>query len=191
PGAANPNTIALLALRRWCGGLTLSSPRMAPSWHGLWALLAGLTVLLLMVLLAQGPVAAFRQLFDIPGHIRLLRGGMRRMQRAGGVVAAVIGFMVVSWTGAQSLVFFRESGRTDLLSLTRSRGLGELATEQGILAALTPLRDVAGLADNFALLCVAVIVLFRASVDPHRSGEPHASTGEGRPRPSWTVIGSA
>src|SRR5215831_12166277 len=61
PGAANPNTIALLALRRWCGGLTLSSPRMAPSWHGLWALLAGLTVLLLMVLLAQGPVAARRR----------------------------------------------------------------------------------------------------------------------------------
>jgi hypothetical protein len=189
PGAANPNTIALLALRRWCGGLTLSSPRMAPGWHGLWALLVGVSVLLLMVLVAQGPVVAFRQLFDIPGHIRLLRGGMRRMQRAGGVVAAVIGFMVVSWTGAQSLVFYRESGRTDLLSLTRSRGLGELATEQGILAALTPLRDVAGLADNLPLVVVAVIVLFRASIEPQRSREPSLATGQdrGRAQPGWTT----
>src|SRR5262249_51465831 len=122
--------------------------------------------------------------------IRLLRDGMRRMHRAGGVVAAVIGFMVMSWTGAQAFVFYRESGRTDLLSLTRSRRLGELAAEQGILSALTPLRDVAGLADNLPLLVVAVIVLFRASIEPQRAGEPSLATGQnrGRAQPGWTTV---
>ena len=50
--------------------------------------------------------------------------------------------------------------------LTRSRSLGELAIEQGILAGLTPLRDVAGLGDNLPLLVCAVIVLFRVSFEP-------------------------
>jgi hypothetical protein len=191
PGAANPNAIALLALRRWCGGLTLSSPRAVPGWHGLSALLVGLAVLLLVVLVAQGPVGAFRQLLDIPGHIRLVREGVRRIRRAGRIVAALIGFTVLSWTGAQSLVFNREGGRADLSALTRSRGLGELAAEQGILAALTPLRDVAGLADNLPLLIVAVIVVFRASVEPQRTGEPgapKAGLGRGRAQPAWTAI---
>ncbi len=188
-GAANPNSIALLALRRWCGSLTLSSPRAVPGWHGFWALLAGLVVLFLVVLVAQGPLGALRQLFDIPGHVRLVRDGTRRVRRAGRIVAALIGFTVVSWTAAQSLVFSREGGRTDLLLLTRSRGLTELAAEQGVLAGLTPLRDVAGLADNLPLLIVAAIVLFRASIEPQRSGEPGASAvGSGRAQPGWTTI---
>lgn len=190
PGSANASTIALLALRRWCGSLTLSSPQPAPGWHGVWALLAGLAALLLVVLAAQGPVRALGQLFDIPGHIRLLWGGGRRLLRAAGVIAAVIGFMVLSWTGAQSLVFYRESGRAELVALMRSRGLGELAAEQGVLAASTPLRDVAGLADNLPLLVVAVILLFRASIEPQSTGEPSAATGQGpgRSRPGWTTL---
>jgi hypothetical protein len=191
PGAANSNSIALLALRRWCGSLTLSSPRAIPGWHGLWALLAGLAVLLAVVLVAQGPVGAFRQLLDIPGHIRLVRDGVRRIRRAGRIVAALIGFTVLSWTGAESFVFNRDSGRADLIALTRSRGLGELAAEQGALAALTPLRDVAGLADNLPLLIVAVIVVFRASVEPQRSEQPGASrpgSGRGQAKPAWTTI---
>jgi hypothetical protein len=191
PGAANPNSIALLALRRWCGSLTLSSPRPIPGWHGLGVLLAGLVVLLAIVLVAQGPLEALRQLLDIPGHIRLVRDGVRRIGRAGRIVAALIGFTVFSWTGAQSFVFNRETGRADLIALTRSRGLGELAVEQGVLAALTPLRDVAGLADNLPLLIVAVIVIFRASVEPQRSEQgvtPRAGSGRGRAQPAWTTI---
>lgn len=190
PGTANPSTVALLALRRWCGGLTLSSPRSAPGWHGLGALLAGWGVLLLVILVAQGPPRALRQLLDFPGHLRLLGDGIRRLRRAGGVVAAVIGLTVLSWTGAQSMVFYREGGRAELLSLTRSRATGELAMEQGILAASTPLRDVAGLADNLPLLIVAVIALFRASIEPQDSGDLTATTGRGRGRahPGWTTL---
>ena len=46
------------------------------------------------------------------------------MRRAAGVVAALIGFAVLSWTGAQSLVFAQEEGRAELLALTRSRRTG-------------------------------------------------------------------
>ncbi len=199
PGTANPNAISLLALRRWCGSLTLSSPRPAPDLHGLFALLAGLAVLFAVVMVAQGPARALGQLFDIPGHIRLVRDGLRRLRRSSRMVAALIGFTVVSWTGSQSLAFLRDSsrgdvaqtGRGDLIQLTRSRGLGELAAEQGVLAALTPLRDVAGLADNLPLLIVAAILVFRASIEPQRSGEAGASVagaGRGRAHPGWTTV---
>ena len=56
---------------------------------------------------------------------------------------------------------------------------------------MTPLRDVAGLADNLPLLIVAAIVVFRASIEPQRSGEPGASaagSGRGRAQPGWTTI---
>jgi hypothetical protein len=89
------------------------------------------------------------------------------------------------------MVYNADSGRTDLLLLIKSRGLGELAVEQGVLAGLTPLRDVAGLGDNLPLLIVAVIVVFRLSIDPHGSGKgAGAGSGSGRvrPRPGWTTL---
>src|SRR5262249_4243669 len=126
-GGVNPNSLAPLALRRWFAGLTLSSPQFIPSWHGLWAFLAGLGMLLLAAILIQGPIAAGRQLFDLPGHVRLARDGVRRVWRAGRLVATAIAFTVISWTGAEAMVYSADSGRTDLLLLTRARGLGELA----------------------------------------------------------------
>ncbi len=189
PGPANPSAISLLALRRWCGSLTLSSPQSAPDLHGLWAFLAGLAGLIALVVTIQGPARAFRQLFDIPGHLRLVRSGILRIRHASRMVATVIGFMVLSWTGAQSLVFSHDSGRTDLILLLRSRALGELAAEQGSLAALTPLRDVAGLADNLPLLIAAVLLIFRASIEPQRTeaGTSVAGDDRGRGGSGWTT----
>jgi len=187
PVATNPSSLGPLALRRWCGGLTLSAPQFLPSAHGFWALLAGLAVLFLAAAIAQGPLMASRQLLDIPGHVRLARVATARARRAGRLVAALITFTVVSWTGAQTMVFAYPGGRADLLLLTKARGLGELALEQGVLAGLTPLRDVAGLGDNLPLLIVAAIVVFRASIDPRTSGRPGESSG-GRPRPGWTTV---
>ncbi len=187
---ANPSAISLLALKRWCGSLTLSSPQPVPDLHGLWALLAGLGGLLALVLVIQGPARAFRQLVDVPGHVRLIRGGILRIRRASRMVAMLIGFMVLSWTGAQSLVYSRDSGRTDLVALLRSRALGELAAEQGSLAALTPLRDVAGLADDLPLLVAAALLIFRASIEPQRAGEDGTSPAgldRGRGSPGWTT----
>src|SRR6516165_7455332 len=168
-GGANVNTLAPLALRRWCAGLTLSSPQVVPGWHGGWAFLTALAALAFLALWVQGFMAACRQLFDLPGHVRLVQDATRRVRRASRLVAASIAFTVVSWNGALAMVYHLDGGRADLLVLRKSRGLGELAVEQGTLAALTPLRDVAGLGDNLALLIVATIMVFRASIDPQRS----------------------
>ena len=189
PGGAMPNSLAPLALRRWCGGLTLSSPQIMPGYHGLWALLAGLAILLLATIIAQGPLKALKQLFDLPGSIRLARNAIQRVWRSSRTIAATITFTVVAWTGAESMVFYNDSGRVDLQLLTKSRARGELAIEQGVLAGLTPLRDVAGLGDNLALLIVAAIVVFRVSIEPQKSDDrPEITGGRGRPRPGWTTL---
>jgi hypothetical protein len=166
PAGADPDLMRLLALRRWCSSLTLSSPQMFPSFHGLWTALAGMAALFVLALFFQGPAKVLKQLFDLPGHFQLLRKATRRVWASGRLVSIAIGFTVVSWTGSQAMVFNRDSGRTELILLTKSRGLSELAIEQGMLAGLTPLRDVAGLGDNLPLLIAATILLCRASFDP-------------------------
>lgn len=161
----NANALALLSLRRWYSSLTLSSPESVPSLFGLWALLLGLATLLVVVMVSQGPKRALGQLFDFPGHFRLIAGALTRLRRSGRVVAVTIGMTVLAWTVGQIRTYHMAQGKDDLILLTKARGLGELAVEQGILAGLTPLRDLAGLADNFPLLLLATIVLFRVSVE--------------------------
>jgi hypothetical protein len=165
-GVGNPAALAFLAVRRWCSGLTLSSPQVAPGLEGLWSFLAGLAVLLLLSFIVQGPLPALKQLFDLPGHLALVRRATQRLWRAGRTVAALITFTVLAWTGSQTLSFLTETserGKADLALLTKSRGKLEIALEQGIFAGLTPLRDLAGLADNMPLLICAVYLVFRAS----------------------------
>lgn len=184
--ATTPNALAPLALRRWCGGQTLCSPESVPSLFGVWVWLAGLGALLLLVMAFQGPGGALRQLFDLPGHARLTAAAVRRCRRAGRMAAVVIGATVLSWTGSQSLSFQRPEGRDDMLLLTRTRGPGELAVEQGAFAALTPLRDVASLGGNLPLVVAATLVLFRTSADTW-GGPP--VPGKRRPRPSaWAPV---
>jgi hypothetical protein len=193
PGAVNPNSLAPLALRRWCASLTLCSSETIPNYHGLWAFVAALTALVLAAVVFQGPIKALKQLFDLPGHIDLFRKAVRRVWRAGRLVAVAIGFTVLAWTGSQAMMFSQESGKADLVLLTKARGLGELSVEQGILAGLTPLRDVAGLGDNLPLLIVAVIVVFRASIEPHGELDKPLlasarAAGRPYPRPGWTTV---
>ena len=68
PAATNASSIYLLALRRWCSSLTLSSPQAFAGPHVVWTIAAGLCTLLLLAILVQGPVAALKQLFDLAGH---------------------------------------------------------------------------------------------------------------------------
>ena len=192
PAAPNLNSMYFLALRRWCASLTLSSPQPVPGLHGLWAFAAGLCVLLILAILFQGPFAALKQVFDLVGHVSLVRKGARRVWRASRMVSIAIGFTVVSWTASQAWVFTQESRKADLVMLTKSRGPGELAIEQGMFAALTPLRDVAGLADNLPLLIVAAIIVFRASFELAGWGAPHPAqeadlTGGGA-RTGWSTL---
>jgi hypothetical protein len=70
--------------------------------------------------------------------------------------------------------------------------LGELALDQGILAGVTPLRDVAGLGDNLPLLLAAAIVVFRASLGPPGrsslpAGYPTVAPFS-RPRTGWLIL---
>jgi hypothetical protein len=159
---SNPSSLALLALRRWYASLTLSSPAAVPSLYGLWAWLLGLAVLLVLAMVIQGPVRALRQVFDVPGHIRLWSASWTRLRGAGRMVAVTIGMTVVAWTLSQTLRFNDPRGRDDLLLLSKARSLGELALEHGTLTALTPVRDLYALGDNFVLLLVATALLFRA-----------------------------
>jgi hypothetical protein len=190
PAAANTNTMALLALKRWCSSLTLSSPQTAPSFYGLWSFLAALAGLLILVVFCQGPARALKQVFDLPGHVSLIKRSTRRVWRAGRLVAAAIGFTVLAWTAGQALVFARDSGKTDLQLLTKTRGLSEIAIEQGTFAALTPLRDLTGLGDNLILVILAATLVFRISFEP-TSARHEFSPGDARsngPPSGWTTL---
>ncbi len=175
-----PSSLAPLALRRWYASLTLSSPESVPSLFGVWVWLAALAGLLVLALVFQGPGRALRQLFDVPGHGRLVSAASRRLRRAGRMLAATVGLTVLSWTGSQSLAYSKPEGREDVLQLTRARHLGELAVEQGVLAALTPLRDVVGLGSNLPLVLLATLLVFRSASDGAWGGTPSASFSRGR-----------
>jgi hypothetical protein len=189
--AAGPNSMALLALRRWFAGLTLSSPQDAPDFHPQLAFLAGLGLLLALVICFHGPVLLLKQLFDLPGHVRIVQKAARRVWLASRMVTVMIGFTVLAWTAGQALIFLRQdTNRLDLALLTKLRGLSELALEQGSLAAVTPLRDVAALGDNMILLLIAAIMVFRASLDIPGWGIPADRDGHipgFRPRTGWST----
>ncbi len=108
------------------------------------------------------------------------------------MVAIAIGLTVLSWTGSQAWIFNQESRKADLILLTKSRRLSELALEQGLFASLTPLRDVAGLADNLPLLVIASILVFRASFEIPGWGVSAPGTGtlnaQAQTRAGWLTL---
>jgi hypothetical protein len=193
PGAPTTNTVSLapLALRRWCASMTLSSPEAVPGLFGLWAWLAGLGSLLVLAVLFQGLGGVFRQIFDVAGHARVVGHATGRLRRSGRLLAVTIGMTVLSWTGSQAISYDKQQGRDDLLLLTRSRSPAELAVEQGVLAGLTPLRDVASLGSNLPLLVLASVLLFRATAESWTGG--FAAPGVlATPRPpGWASLGWA
>ena len=183
--------MALLALLRWFASLTLSSPQPAPDLHPQLAFLAGLGLLLAVAVFFQGPVGSLKQLFDLPGHVRIVQTASRRVWRASRMVTVAISFTVLSWTASEALIFLRQdTHRIDLALLTKLRGLSELALEQGILAGLTPLRDVAALGDNLVLLLIAAVMVFRALLDIPGWGIPtdrDVRAQGSRPRTGWST----
>jgi hypothetical protein len=181
--AQDAEALAALALRRWCSSLTLSSPELSPGSTGLLAWLAALGALLLLALLAQGPRRTLRQLIDIPDHLRLARLALQRLQRSTRLIAALLGSTVLVWSFHQSLTYDRTERLNDLLLLRKSRDATELAIEQGSLAALVPLRDLASLGDNLPLLVAAAVWIFLLSAS--RWDDPTRSTIAGRTVVPW------
>ena len=192
PGGGPGSTLllALLALRRWLGSLTLSQPDPAtgPISAGLWAWLIGLAGLLVLAIVFQGPARAIGQLLDVPGHARLLAAALDRVRRSGRLLAVVVGVSVVAWTANQTFYYSIPSGRDDELLLTKGRRLSDVALNQGYLAALTPTRDVVGLGLMIPLLVAASVVLFQFSTDRWGSGvRPPLSVRRRSSR--WATIG--
>jgi hypothetical protein len=100
------------------------------------------------------------------------------------VVAVTVGMTVLAWTAGQIRTYHHEQGRADLLLLTKLRSLAELSLEQGILAGLTPLRDVFSLGDNLPLLVVATVLLFRDSAERWAAAHAPGASARSR-RPGW------
>lgn len=188
PALADPDAAPLLALRRWYSHLSLTSPESAPSSHALWAWVLGLLTLLVIAVIAQGPVKALGQLVDIPGHFRLIGSALSRFRRAGRPVALLLGTAVLSWTITQFFSYNKSDRLDDLNIFTRSKSLGELAFDQGTLAALTPLRDVAALGDILILLVGATVLVFKLSADRWGTSEDSVIGDHRGELPSWTTL---
>lgn len=168
PGpSANTDALAVpvIALKRWYGSLTLSSPDALPNRTGVVAILAGFGALLLLAIVAQGPKRALGQLLDLPGLARLVSAAMGRLRRSGRLVAILLGATVVAWTAWQTPLHNKTDKKEELALLLKSKSRGEFAVEQGVLAALTPLRDVLGLGDTLVLLVGASAIVFKFSAD--------------------------
>ncbi len=161
----DPARMPLLALRRWCSSLTLSSPEVYPSLFGLWAGLTAVAVLLIVILMVQGPRKALTQVFDVPGLWVLLSAAVGRLKRSPRLMAILLGTAVIAWTGWELRGFSNTERLEDLAILLKNKSLGEVAFEQASLAALTPLRDVAAMGDLWPLLVAATLVVFKLSAD--------------------------
>lgn len=194
PGASSGATTApadavnvpIIALKRWYGSLTLSSPEGLPSYTALWALLAGLGALLFVALVVQGP-RGLLQFLDLAGLARVMSAGAGRLRRSTRLLAILLGATVVSWTAWQAPLHNRAEKKEELTLLMKTKSRAELSIEQGALAALTPFRDVMGLGDMVVLLVGAAALVFKFSAD--RWGRFDAAPIAGRPSLSgWTTV---
>lgn len=171
--------ITALVLKRWYGSVTLASPWTSPSGWTIAAWLLGMAALLFLVVLIQGPRKALGQLLDVPGHIRLLAAAIGRLKRSTRLVAILLSVTVLSWTAWQTPLHDRPAKKEELTLLLKGRDRGELALEQGFLAALTPYRDLMALGDSIVLLVAAGVLIFKSSADRwgRYQGASERSTG--------------
>jgi hypothetical protein len=106
----DPGREASPELRRWLVSQTLSGPDSVVSLRwGLACWGGGLLALLLLAIAAQGPSRALGQLLDAKGLADLLSAAGLRLRRAGRLLVVLSGALVLAWTGAQSLAFFRDA----------------------------------------------------------------------------------
>ena len=190
--AADAAIVPMLALKRWYGSLTLSSPEAVPGkdmlWSAvtLWSGLIGFAALVFLAILIQGPRRALGQLLDLRGLVRLISAGISRLKRSARLVALLLGATVVAWTAWQTPLHNVSDKKEELALLLKSKSRGEFAMEQGVLAATTPLRDLLGLGDTFILLVGAAALVFRFSAD--RWGRFDDSSVGKRSSGGWTTV---
>ena len=154
----------VLALKRWYGSLTLSSPEALPD-RTAWLALVGLVGPVVLAVAFQGPRRALAQLLDLAGLARLVSAGMGRLRRSAKLVVILLGATVVAWTAWEAPLHNRAEKKEELGLLLKSKSRGEFAAEQGVLAAVSPFRDVLALGDTFILLVGAAALVFKFSAD--------------------------
>jgi hypothetical protein len=152
----------LLALKRWVAGATLTSPDTVPSpdfQSRFW--LIGLLLMILVSLIAQGPRRFIAGLLEWSSVRQLIHLSFKRL-RSRPIVPVVLGGMwLVSWTTSQMLQYDSPSGSDNLQMSLRTKTLPVFSLEQGVLAALTPLRDLSNLADCWPLVAAAIFLSFQ------------------------------
>lgn len=186
-GRPDPEALPLLALRRWFESLSLTSPQVGPSREALWAWLAGLGTLLVLAIVLQGPRKALGQFLDVRHHLRLLGLATRRIQRAGRMLAVLLGVTVVSWTVFQLVAFPKESRLEDQAVFLQNRSVPEAAIDQGLRAAMMPLRDLCRLGDELLLLLAATVLVFKLTSDRWGgTDDPYRELED--PLPRWTLL---
>jgi hypothetical protein len=171
PGV-DPLRYPLLVLKRWFGSVTLSSPEPLPSQTSLllaWGIAAA--ILIAIAVIFQGPKRALRQLFDIPGHLGLVHHTIWRLKTSGRMLVFVFGTAIVSATCWQFTTYTMAEKKEDLAILFKSKSRMDVASEQGILAAMSPARDVLALGDTTLLLILISALVFKRSADRWSAGE--------------------
>jgi hypothetical protein len=152
----------LLALKRWVGQGTLTSPDTASAFDSLvryW--LFALCAIALAGIVAQGPKRFFLGLTRWSDFKALLGMGLVRLRSRLVVPMALAGFVLCSWTTSQ-LLQYDSVANLDALQLSlRGKTIAMFGLEQGVLTALTPLRDLLALADVWPLAAAGLFFGFR------------------------------
>lgn len=154
----------ILALKRWVGQGTLTTPRTTSATDLLaryWLFV--LVAIVLIVLLIQGPGRFFAGLLRKSEFETTLKMGLRRLRARLLVPMAMFGLVLCSWSTSQLLQYGMTANLDSLMLTLRGKTVSSFALEQGILAALTPLRDLINLADIWPMVAAGLFFAFRYS----------------------------
>ncbi len=152
----------ILALKRWVGQITLTNPQTTSTADYLaryW--LIALAAIFLAALAVQGPKRFFAGLFRKSEFDHTLRSGLRRLRARLLVPMAMLGLVLCSWSTSQLLQYGKTSNLDALQLSLRGKTITAFALEQGSLTAITPLRDLFGLADIWPMVAAGLFCGFR------------------------------
>jgi hypothetical protein len=152
----------ILALKRWVGQSSLTNPQTSsPSDFLTQYWLIALAAIFVFGLLAQGPRRFLVGLFQRSEFEAILKSGLVRLRSRLLVPLAMFGLLLTSWSTSQ-LLQYRSTANFDALQLTlRGKTVTAYSLEQGVMTAITPLRDLISLADAWPLVAAGLFCGFR------------------------------
>lgn len=154
----------ILSLKRWVGQGTLTTPRATSSVDLLasyWLIL--LAAMIVSLALIQGPRRFFGGLLRRSELETTLGMGLRRLRDRLVLPMALFGLVLCSWSTSQLLQYGATVNFDALVLTLRGKTSTTFALEQGILSALTLLRDLVNLADIWPMVAASLFFAFRYS----------------------------